>query len=119
MGIHRRKEDFLRKKKKSFTILFELHKGISKITITVEKDTSRISLVKLVATIISVISIKRGNTFEVATFGGSQLLAYTNSSEILSLLSKGCYFWGGGGGVVTLGTLRYLLLIFWHLHQLP
>ena len=58
---------------------------------------SRISLVKLVVTIISVISSKK-----VVIFGGSLLLAFANTCEILSLLSKGRYF----QGVVTLGTLR-------------
>ena len=46
-----------------------------------------------------------GITFEVASFGGSLiLLAFANTCEILSLLSKDRYF----RGVVTLGTLRYV-----------
>ena len=50
-----------------------------------------ISLVKFVVTIISVISIKKRNHFEVATFRGSLLLAFTNTCTILSLLSGGRY----------------------------
>ena len=50
-----------------------------------------ISLVKFVVTIISVISIKKRNHFEVATFGRSLLLAFTNTCTILSLLSGGRY----------------------------
>ena len=46
------------------------------------KNKSGISLVKFVVTIISVISIKKRNHFEVATFGGSLLLAFTNTCTI-------------------------------------
>ena len=65
MGIHRRKEAFLPKKR--CNLPFELNKGMSKIAITV-KNISRISLVNLVVTIISVISSKK-----VVIFGGSLL----------------------------------------------
>ena len=57
VGIHKRKEDFL--KKKGCNVPLKLHKGMAKIIITV-KNKSRISLVKLV-TIISVISSNKGN----------------------------------------------------------
>ena len=73
---------------------------MSKIIITV-KNKSRISLVKLVVTIISVISSKKGNiTFEVTTFGGPLLLAFANTRKILTYIS--------GEGVVALGTLRHV-----------
>ena len=72
MGIHKRKEDFL--KKKGCNIPFKLLKGMAKFIVTV-KNKSRISLVKLkLVTIISVISSNKGNHFlgrsfrRVATF---------------------------------------------------
>ena len=71
MGIHKRKEDFL--KKKGCNVPFKLLKGMAKFIITV-KNKSRISLVKLV-TMISVIFSNKGNHFlsrsfrRVATFG--------------------------------------------------
>ena len=70
---------------------------MSKIIITA-KNKYRISLAKLVETIISVISSKKGNPFgsRYFNFGGSLLLAYANSCEVLSLLP----------GVVTFGALR-------------
>ena len=45
-------------------------------------------MVKLVVTIISVISSKK-----VVIFGGSLLLAFANTCEILSLLSGGSLLW--------------------------
>ena len=89
VGIHKRKEDFL--KKKGCNIPFKLLKGMAKFIVTV-KNKSRISLVKLV-TIISVISSNKGNHFLsrsfrrvatfsiylwnfIATFGGWGLLLW-------------------------------------------
>ena len=59
VGIHRQKEDFL---KKGCNVPFELHKGMSMIIITV-KHKSRISLLKLVVPTISFISSKKRNHF--------------------------------------------------------
>ena len=55
MGIHRKKEDFLKKKKKMYCITFSVtHNGVSviitRVIITV-KDKPWISLVKLVVSI--------------------------------------------------------------------
>ena len=81
VGIHRRKEDFLPKKR--CNLPFELNKGMSKIIITVRKYISD----QFGKAIISVISSKK-----VVIFGGSLLLAFANTCEILSLLSKGRCF---------------------------
>ena len=62
---HKRKEDFLKKKKRC-NVPFELLKGpMSKIITTLKKSISGISLVKLVITMISVISGKKGNPFSL------------------------------------------------------
>ena len=107
MGIHRKKEDFL-KKKKMYCITFSVtHNGVSviitRVIITV-KDKPWISLVKLNCCIynLSVIFSKEGNTFEVTIFGrslfrGSLLLAFANTCQILSLLSEGHGFFRGEG----------------------
>ena len=81
---------------------------MSKINITV-KNIPRISLVKLVVTIISVFLARREITFEVATFEGlfigrSLLLAFANTCEILSLLS-GSYF----GNLITVFISDFIL----------
>ena len=104
MGIHRKKEDFL--KKKMYCITFSVtHNGVSviitRVIITV-KDKPWISLVKLVVSITYPLFLaKREITFEVTIFGrslfrGSLLLAFANTCEILSLLSEGCFFRGEG-----------------------
>ena len=71
------------------------------------KNKSRISLVKFVVLLLYFGNLlflaRRKITFEVRTFGGSLLLAFANTCEILSLLSKAHSF----RGVVTLGILRY------------
>ena len=81
---------------------------MSKINITV-KNKPRISLVKLVVTIISVFLARREITFEVATFEGlfigrSLLLASANTREILSLLSAS-YF----GNLITVFISDFIL----------
>ena len=97
MGIHRKKEDFL--KKKMYCITFSVtHNGVSviitRVIITV-KDKPWISLVKLVVSITYPLFLaKREITFEVTIFGrslfrGSLLLAFANTCQILSLLSEG------------------------------
>ena len=74
---------------------------------------SRISLVKLVVTIISVISSKK-----VVIFGGSLLLAFANTCEILSLLSKGRYFQGGryfGNFTVIVSSSISVQVLLWEI----
>ena len=61
MGIHKRKEDVL-KKKKGCNGPFKLLKEMAKFIITV-KNKSRISLVKLVTIISVIISSNKGNHF--------------------------------------------------------
>ena len=60
MGIHKRKEDVL--KKKGCNVPFKLLKEMAKFIITV-KNKSRISLVKLVTIISVIISSNKGNHF--------------------------------------------------------
>ena len=89
MGIHKRKEDVL-KKKKGCNGPFKLLKEMAKFIITV-KNKSRIILVKLVTIISVIISSNKGE-----------------KSRLKSLLSEGRFFWhlpvkfyryfrGGGG----------------------
>ena len=78
---------------------------MSKIIISI-KNKSQISLVKFDVTVIFAISSKKGNHFwshyswRVVIFGGLLLLAFVNTCESLSLLSR----------VVALGTLRYIIV---------
>ena len=70
-------------KRKKCNVPLELHKGMSKIIITV-KNKSRMSLVKLVVSIISFISSKKENYFSSSLlsgcryFRGSLILVFAN-----------------------------------------
>ena len=108
VGIHRRKEDFLKKKNVHVMNLLSYIKECQR-SLQLLKNKSRISLGKLVITTISIVSSKKKNNFwsryfrRVVIFGGLLLLAFANTCEILLLLLKGCYF---KGAAVTLGSLR-------------
>ena len=76
--------------------------------ISTVKNKLLISFAKFVVSVTSIISSKKGNYFwshyfgKVVIFGGSLLLAFANTCESSSLLSKGSFFRegvrGGGGG---------------------
>ena len=78
MGIHRKKEDFL--KKKLYCITFSVtHNGVSVIitrVIIIVKDKPRISLVKLVVSITNPLFLaNRETTFEVTIFGSQVVIS--------------------------------------------
>lgn len=84
---------------KKCNVFLKLCVGLSKIIITL-KNKPWNSLVKLVISIISIISSKMVNYFWVCYFwrvvilGGSLLLGFPNTWEILLLLSEICFFRG-------------------------
>ena len=80
MGIHRRKEDFLKKKKDVHAMNLLSYIKECQRSLQLLKNKSPISLGKLVITIISIILARRKITFEVPTFRGL-------------LFSEGRYFW--------------------------
>ena len=100
VGIYRRKEDFL-KKKDVICIFWVTYWGMSKINITV-KNKPRISLVKLVVTIISVFLARREITFEAVVLSKGYSSEGRYFWHLLTPVKSYRYFRG-----VTLGTLRY------------
>ena len=72
-----------------FRVIYCLCLGMSKIIIIV-RNKPRISLIKLVISIIPVISCKKGK------------------SLLKSSLSEGHLFWRGGGGIATFRLCKHL-----------